>query len=328
MNQILNDFRIRLNELGKQKTPFFFLIDFEKKKPFVCELDQLAKENIYLKTKDFSNFIPQKIQIENDFKIQAVSFPSYLKAIEYVIEQINYGNSYLVNLTFPTIVDTKYDLATIFKAAEAPYKLFFKNRFVSFSPETFIKINENTIFSFPMKGTINAAIPNAKNIILKDEKEKSEHYTIVDLIRNDLSMVAKQVEVSRFRYIDEIKTNHKHLYQVSSEIKGKMDENWNEKIGDILLTLLPAGSVSGAPKKKTMEIIANAEKDKRGYYTGIFGIFDGENIDSAVNIRYMEKEASGKLIYRSGGGITAMSNPKQEYNELIDKIYVPVDGNH
>ena len=87
--------------------------------------------------------------------------------------------------------------------------------------------------------------------------------------------------------------------------------------------MLPAGSICGAPKSKTVSIIQEVELDPRGYYTGIFGYFDGENLDSAVNIRYLEKK-DGQLLYRSGGGITFLSGLESEYKELIEKIYVPV----
>jgi para-aminobenzoate synthetase component 1 len=88
------------------------------------------------------------------------------------------------------------------------------------------------------------------------------------------------------------------------------------------MDLLPAGSISGAPKEKTREIIRNAEKEARGFYTGIAGIYDGETLDSCVMIRYVEKQGE-KTFYRSGGGITFQSEEGSEYNELIDKIYVP-----
>ena len=87
--------------------------------------------------------------------------------------------------------------------------------------------------------------------------------------------------------------------------------------------MLPAGSICGAPKNKTVSIIKKVEQGPRGYYTGIFGYFDGENLDSAVNIRYLEKKEN-QLLYRSGGGITFLSNLESEYNELIEKIYVPL----
>jgi para-aminobenzoate synthetase component 1 len=174
-----------------------------------------------------------------------------------------------------------------------------------------------------MKGTIDAKISDAEKVILNDNKETAEHYTIVDLIRNDLNSVSKRVRVERFRYIDTIVTNEKKLLQVSSEVCGDLEKNYLAHIGDIIFALLPAGSVSGAPKRKTIKIIAATEGRERGYYTGIFGIFDGHNLDSGVMIRYIEKSGDG-YIYYSGGGITSFSDPLSEYKEMIDKIYVPI----
>ena len=87
--------------------------------------------------------------------------------------------------------------------------------------------------------------------------------------------------------------------------------------------MLPAGSVSGAPKPETLRIIREAEGGERGYYTGIMGYYNGHEFDSGVLIRYIEN-SDGKLVYRSGGGITFMSEPEKEYQELIDKVYVPI----
>ena len=91
--------------------------------------------------------------------------------------------------------------------------------------------------------------------------------------------------------------------------------------------LLPAGSVTGAPKKKTVEIIRETEKYRRGFYTGVTGLFDGENLDSGVMIRFIEN-TNKVLVYKSGGGITMFSDCICEYNEMIDKVYVPVVRNN
>ena len=131
-----------------------------------------------------------------------------------------------------------------------------------------------------------------------------------------------QVFVKRYRYIDKIETNGKSLLQVSSEIQGTLPENWNEELGTILKKLLPAGSITGAPKPKTIEIINQTEIQPRGYYAGVMGVFDGQNLDSAVMIRYVEQTETG-LEYHSGGGITINSVLDDEYQELIDKVYVP-----
>ena len=111
--------------------------------------------------------------------------------------------------------------------------------------------------------------------------------------------------------------------QVSSEIIGDLENDYHKRLGDILAALLPAGSVTGAPKKSTVEIIKKVENYERGYYTGIFGYFDGVNLDSAVMIRFIEKN-NDKLFFKSGGGITIYSNVEQEYNELLEKVYAPI----
>src|SRR5690606_6983088 len=132
--------------------------------------------------------------------------------------------------------------------------------------------------TFPMKGTIDASLPDAETRILDDPKEKAEHITIVDLLRNDLSRVAKQVRVDSFRYVEAVRTHDKILLQVSSEISGLLPEAYPARLGEIFAQLLPAGSVSGAPKRKTVEIINRVETHDRGYFTGVFGYFDGKNL--------------------------------------------------
>jgi len=154
-------------------------------------------------------------------------------------------------------------------------------------------------------------------------KEFYEHNTIVDLIRNDLAMVSTGIRVNRFRYIDRIHTNRKDLLQVSSEISGTLPADFLSHLGEIIFTLLPAGSVTGAPKEKTVQIIRDTEPAERGFYTGICGYFDGTSLDSAVMIRFIENTNKG-MTFRSGGGITSLSNVADEYRELIDKVYVPV----
>jgi len=272
---------------------------------------------------NFSAELPVKLP-PLEFLKYPVDFQTYLKSFELVKEALNFGNSYLLNLTFATPVEINRSLSDIFLLSQAPYKLLFREDFTVFSPERFVRIDQSgMISSYPMKGTIDASLPGAAVSLLSDPKELAEHNTIVDLIRNDLSMVATGVRVKRFRYLEEIQTNQKHLLQASSEITGSLSADWSAHLGDIIRTLLPAGSISGAPKKKTLEIIREAETESRGFYTGVFGIFDGQKLDSAVMIRYIE-QVNGRCYFRSGGGITVNSNAISEYHELIDKVYVPI----
>jgi len=314
----------QINQYGSDGIPFLFVIDFEKRMPWICPLNELDEKEVLFDVNGFSNYSDQDItEKQLDFKVEPVSKTRYRKAIDLVQQHIKHGNSFLLNLTMPSRVETNYSLKEIFYQSKAKYKLWFRDQFVIFSPEIFIQTKGNIISSFPMKGTMDASLHNAKKQLIESKKELAEHYTIVDLIRNDLSMVSKNVKVEEFRYIDHIKTHRKDLLQMSSKISGELKEGWQKSMGELIMTMLPAGSISGAPKKKTLEIIKEAEQYNRGYYTGIFGIFDGKNIDSGVMIRFIEKTDKG-FIYKSGGGITAKSNWEEEYQELIDKIYVPV----
>jgi len=258
------------------------------------------------------------------FERVPISFEEFQGKFNLVHKALHYGNSFLLNLCFRTPVQCNLELEEIFHRANAKYKLFLKDSFVCFSPETFVTIREGVIRSYPMKGTISADVPNAEEVLLSDQKELAEHFTIVDLLRNDLSMIATEVHVPKFRYLDLLQTNHGALFQMSSIVEGKLPKDYQSQLGTLLRKLLPAGSISGAPKPKTVEIIREAEQMDRGYYTGIFGVFDGENFDSAVMIRFLEQEADGSLYYRSGCGITAQSQAAAEYDEYLKKIYVPI----
>ena len=319
----LDDFVDLMNIYGSEKEPFIFIIDFDMKNPEIYKLNSVP-EGIKFQTPLLSNVHPGKIATKPVFLVKhPVSYRTYSEAFMNVQRNIRLGNSYLLNLTFPTVIEINLTLEEIFFSSVAKYKLLYHDHFVVFSPEIFVRISEGEIKSFPMKGTIDASLDNAENVILNDEKEIAEHGTIVDLIRNDMSIFADKVEVDRYRFIDEIKTKDGILLQVSSEISGKLRKGYENHLGNIITGMLPAGSVTGAPKKQTIRVIRESERYERGWYTGVFGVFDGKSLDSAIMIRFIEN-ASGKFIYKSGGGITFMSDPVKEYEELISKIYVPV----
>ncbi len=331
-----NTIKEQMNAWGGSGIPFLFIIDFEQVKPLIFKLDEINPDFLLYDLNGVSNVMetgdglqhppqaePTSAKQQPHLISHPESYEEYLRKFNIIRYEIALGNTFLLNLTCSTPVDIDGSLLEIFNASNARYRLWLNDEFVCFSPEIFVSISNGTIRSFPMKGTIDAAIPGAENIILNDPKETAEHYTIVDLIRNDLGMVANHVRVRRFRYFDLIKTNSRNLLQVSSEICGDLNKGYHSALGDIIFSLLPAGSVSGAPKKKTTEIITAAEGMPRGYYTGVAGIFDGETLDSGVMIRFIEKRGGG-YFYRSGGGITSFSDPQSEYQEMTDKIYVPV----
>ena len=307
-----------LNSLGSQREPFLFITDFKAKKLEVILLKDLASVDIEFTIDEAYKVAPHKnILIKNPIK-----FIHYKNKFDKVIQRIKAGDTYLLNLTQATKVQSPLNLKEIYKISNAHYKLRYKDKFVCFSPEKFIQISKSRINTYPMKGTIDASLLDAKKTILENQKEIAEHVMVVDLLRNDLSIVATDVKVERFRFVDTIEAGDKKLLQVSSHISGFLGDGWHERVGDILQSLLPAGSITGTPKKKTVEIIEVIEEYDRGYFTGVFGIYDGKTLDSGVMIRFIEKTKDG-YIYKSGGGITLDSDSLLEYNELQDKIYLP-----
>ena len=314
------ELKIKINIAAERKEPFLFALDYEMSRAIFIENPLSKKEqDILWRVGKYSNNKGSDAAKGSYFNRKPITLEKYRKQFNYVMSQLLKGNSFLANLTIKTEIETDYTLEDIFKLSNSQYALYIKDKLVCFSPETFVRIESGIITSNPMKGTISGDIENAEEIILNDYKESAEHNTIVDFIRSDLSRVSSNIKVERLRYIDRLKTSNGDILQVSSLISGELKE---DKLGDIIFKLLPAGSISGAPKKSTVEILRHAEGEPRGFYTGVFGYFDGENLDSAVMIRYIEKEGS-KLFFRSGGGVTINSLCIDEYDEAIKKIYLP-----
>jgi len=319
----------RMNQLGEAGKPFLFIIDYKQEQILLEETFIVKPDECLYNLNGFTNVQEQDDSVlpinpeAIKWEPKPISIKSYESSFQTVVNHIRNGNSYLTNLTCSTLVETNLSLRELFFRSNALFKMWLKDRFVFFSPEIFVRIREGRIYSYPMKGTIDATIPDAREQILNDTKEAAEHATIVDLIRNDLSMVAGEVVVANYRYVEELATNQGKLLQVSSEIVGKLPDDYLSHLGDILFRLLPAGSITGAPKPKTQAIIAESETYQRGFYTGVTGYFDGHQLDSAVMIRFVEQDGE-KLVFKSGGGITAQSEMEREYKEMIQKVYVPL----
>lgn len=327
----------RMNVLGREKRPFFFLIDFDETHCLVEEPSNISPEQLLYAFPKVTNVPRGAGEIDKNstnasgehlpdfyWNPKPQSFEEYRRSFEIVHRNLHLGNSFLTNLTCATPVETNLTLRRVFDHAHARYKLWMKDRFVVFSPEIFVRIENGMIYSHPMKGTADATEEGSAERLLADEKEAAEHATITDLIRNDLSQVASEVTVTRYRYLEKLQTNHGPLWQMSSEIRGRLPKNFYQHLGDLFFRLLPAGSITGAPKKKTVEIIREAETYERGFYTGVMGYFDGTDLDSAVLIRFLEQDKNGGFIFKSGGGITFKSLVANEYNEMKEKVYVPI----
>jgi para-aminobenzoate synthetase component I len=320
----MQSFIDQANAFGAERAPFYFLIDFEKKDAGLFHEEDGSEPEIFFDINKNRNFTVCNYKHSDPAELSKIlpGFENYREAFENIRQEFILGNTYLLNLTGRTEIKTSLDMREIFCRADAPYKVWKPGEWVVFSPECFIRIEGSMIKTMPMKGTISAGLPGAEEILIQDEKELAEHVTVVDLLRNDLSQVAAGVKVESFRDLTKVTTRESGIWQTSSLISGRLEDNWQSRIGDILDQLTPAGSVSGAPKEKTLEIIRREEKIERGYYTGIAGYFDGQSLDSGVLIRFIEK-ADDILYYRSGGGITVYSDVLKEYQEMADKVYVP-----
>ena len=370
----------KINRLASQDEPFLFVINYQGDKAFIRLLSDINPEECLFDFEGRGNLshvwketlkeeiseketwkkeTSEKEISETTWQIEPPLYEDYERSFNIVKSNIMAGNSYLTNLTCRVPVSCNLSLEDIFHRAKGKYKLLLRRKrnltpFVCFSPETFVRIKGGRIYSYPMKGTLDASLPNAEKQLMEDRKEAAEHATIVDLIRNDLSRVAEDVRVDKYRYIDVLHTNKGDILQTSSEISGRLPEDYRQHLGEILDAQLPAGSITGAPKDKTMQIIQEAEGYDRGFYTGIMGIYDQGELNSAVMIRFIEEEtspvdfetdgeknfkasegkgdeasegkrdeASRKLYFKAGGGITSKSDCRKEYEEVIQKIYLP-----
>lgn len=308
---------------AENHSSFLFAIDFECREGIFIDAPE-RQSRILFSVPGAGNRPARPMTPADTALIPSPMPPSeYKDRFDIVRQALLRGDSYLANLTIRTPLQSPLTLEEIFLKARAPYLLLVPDRFVCFSPERFVRITRDGIISTnPMKGTIDAAVPDAERRIMEDPKEIEEHNTIVDLLRNDLSLWASTVTVERFRYVERIETGQRPLLQVSSLIRGVLPPDWRKNLGRIIFDMLPAGSCSGAPKRSTVQVIAQAEGEARGYYTGVFGYFDGEELESAVMIRFIEQQ-NGSLCFRSGGGITARSAWRSEYDEALSKIYLP-----
>lgn len=312
----------KMNVGGRAKTPFLFGLNFEQSEGFFVSNPEEQKD-ILFQINGFTNYHSTPPSLPHiGLEYHPESIDEYKKKFDNVMYNITIGKIEMINLTLKTPISSSLSLLDIFEHSKAKYRVYVPGHFVCFSPEIFVQTKNDKIYSYPMKGTINANIPNAETIIIDSKKEIEEHKIAVEIIHDDLRKVATNVATRRFRYIDIIENHKGKLLQVSSEVTGTLPHNFTDNIGTLIHQLLPAGSIAGYPRDNARQIINQVENRTRGYYTGIVGYFDGKNLDSGVLIRYIEQEGNS-LFFRSGGGITINSNLEKEYQEVLEKIYLP-----
>lgn len=258
----------------------------------------------------------------------------YKKAIEKVKGYIRRGDIYQVNLSqrFSTGLSSEpwhlyKKLRTINPAPFAAYLNFDDTVIVSTSPERFLKVNGRQVETRPMKGTrprgkTPTGDESLKGELMDSEKDRAENLMIVDLERNDLGKVCEfgSVRVSRLWDIEEYPT----VFQMVSTVEGRLRKGVTQV--DCLRACFPGGSITGAPKVRSMEIIEELEPTKRGIYTGSIGYlsFNG-NMDLNIVIRTIVIR-NGKAYFQVGGGIVADSDPDAEYQETLDKAKALMDS--
>jgi len=269
-----------------------------------------------------TDFLPQGPKIKLD-----VSRGEFKKAIQKIHEHIKRGETYQVNYTIRGLFDFKgkgIDLyAQLRNSQRVHYGAFLRAgalEILCLSPELFFKKRGEKIWSKPMKGTISRGSDSAKDrelekFLREDEKNRAENVMIVDLIRNDLGMICREgtVKVPELFTIERYET----LFQMISRVEGRIKEPFSWL--NCFKALFPCGSITGAPKMKTMEIIASLETSPRGIYTGAIG-FITPNGDACFNVAIrtiMLRDGIGVLGI--GSGITIYSDPDSEYEETLLK---------
>lgn len=205
----------------------------------------------------------------------------------------------------------------------SPYMFYFYSKDIELagaSPETLVKLENTDLYTYPLAGTRKRGRTQAEDMtlekeLLSDEKERAEHNMLVDLGRNDLGKISKfgSVEVEKYMQIEKFS----QVMHIGSTVKGSIRPDRDAL--DAIESVLPAGTLSGAPKIRAVEIINELEKDKRGIYGGAIGYIDFTgNMDTCIAIRLAFKK-NGKIMVRSGAGIVADSIPENEYMECINK---------
>lgn len=315
---MLEKIKVQLNRYSANKIPFVGLLSYDMPEyDIVCKLSDAHKFGLF-----FKFYQPNLLTKSPDYSLRLypMDFEIYQNAFNKVIAYMRSGDVYLLNLCFKTPFSSNLNLSKIYEHSNAQLVLHLKEHFVCFTPEKFITIKNDKITTFPMKGTISAEISDAKQRLLNNEKEFSEQAMITDLMRNDLSIVSEGVRVDKFRYFDEISTPRGEILQTSTQISGNLLRHYVKNYGDLFEQILPAGSITGTPKIRACEIIKEVEECKRGFYSGVFIHFDGKICQSYVLIRFVE-QLDGKLVFKSGGGITVQSEARKEFHELLQKAY-------
>jgi para-aminobenzoate synthetase / 4-amino-4-deoxychorismate lyase len=256
-----------------------------------------------------------------------ISQTDYVSSIGRILDYIAAGDTYQVNFTDRVEIPVHFESITAFKSLLLQQPVAYsallnlrEGQILSLSPELFFRIEQGIITTRPMKGTMPRGLDHVDDIVAalrlkKDEKNRSEHIMIVDLLRNDLGRICTMgsIQVQDLFTIESYRT----LLQMTSTITGTLRQGL--RYYEIFRSLFPCGSITGAPKIRTMQIIHELERTQRGVYTGAIGFISPDG-SAAFNVAIRTLAMSrGKAVMGVGGGIVADSDPIQEYHECLLK---------
>ena len=251
----------------------------------------------------------------------------YCEMVETAKHYIHEGDIFQVVLSNRLEADFSGSLLNTYRVLRtinpSPYMFYFSGDDIEVagaSPETLVKLENGVLHTFPLAGTRPRGKTKEEDLrneeeLLADEKERSEHNMLVDLGRNDIGKISKfgSVEVEKYMSIE----RYSHVMHIGSTVRGELRDDCS--VTDAVDAILPAGTLSGAPKIRACEIINELENNKRGIYGGAIGYIDFTgNLDTCIAIRIAYKK-NGKVFVRSGAGIVADSVPENEYQECINK---------
>jgi len=264
--------------------------------------------------------------LKSDFKA-LFSKDEYCNMVNRAKDHIKEGDIFQVVLSNRFEADFEGSIFNTYRVLRtinpSPYMFYFSGsnlEIAGASPETLVKLHNGRLFTFPLAGTRRRGATEEEDIalekeLLADEKELAEHNMLVDLGRNDLGRISNFGSVAVEKYMSILRFSH--VMHIGSTVSSQISEG---KTGlDAINSVLPAGTLSGAPKIRAMQIINEQEKNKRGIYGGAIGYLDFTgNMDTCIAIRIVYRR-NNKVFIRSGAGIVADSNPESEYQECINK---------
>lgn len=288
-----------------------------------------AKRSLMEMVDLIKNYQPKEIpkgRVTSDYRY-LFEKEEYEKKVDIVKEHIKEGDIFQLVLSNRIEADYEGSLFDTYRVLRtlnpSPYMFYFSSDDIEMagaSPETLVKVKDGIVHTFPLAGTRPRGKTDdddrrLEDELLSDEKELSEHNMLVDLGRNDLGKICKYGSVKVEKYM-EIQ-RYSHVMHIGSTISGEIRED--KDAIDAVDAVLPAGTLSGAPKIRACQIINELENNKRGVYGGAIGYLDFTgNLDTCIAIRLAFKK-NGKIFIRSGAGIVADSVPENEFKECINK---------